>query len=713
MLETLLRQRQATRISLKRLPVQGVDGMLGTLSGKTPPPSLARVIFQETEGNPFFVEEVYRHLAEEGKLFDSSGGWRRDLRADELEVPEGVRLVVGRRLKRLGENARRVLTTGAVIGRSFSLRLLEAVETANPDAALEAVEEAEKAHLAVAEGTSREPRYRFVHELIRQTLEDTVSLPRRQRLHARIAEAMERLYGNSIEKHVSALAHHLYQSGAAADPEKTIRFLMMASKQARSSAAHEDSLAHVNNALSLVEGERGMVPADLFSAQAGALRCLARIDEAEKALESAIALYTEAGDSTRAAESCIELNFVVAWRGDTKKAIDVARHGMKLAEKVDQPALRCRLLFTKAIAHSVRGEVIEGQAILRQARELEATLPPGAMEGFSDLCETHMRGHSLEYELGLAAMERARRTFRAIGNLWNEVDLDYMPGFTYIYMGNPAAALSWVEEHLPRALRVGHHNVAWCLLTVQHSAHLLLGNFDQAEQQARDTYTFGEGNKVGWHYMDVVIKAMFLAGRGRIDESLPILEKGIGMEPRCHSSGYARSVRMLLLALEGDLGALRDLHHPELPLAVAGQANTQGAWVATTAVGLTLGLFGRDAEAANLLPVLEELASKAALMWLFVPHASCAGVVAGCAGQWDKAEDYHQKAEAAAAAQCPGVLPMARELHARTLIKRGGTDGAGRARLLLDEARAGYERMGMSGYGKRVSGILPGLAATC
>jgi predicted ATPase len=46
--------------------VSGVEGMLAALSGQTPPPSLSRVVFAETEGNPFFVEEIFRHLAEEG-----------------------------------------------------------------------------------------------------------------------------------------------------------------------------------------------------------------------------------------------------------------------------------------------------------------------------------------------------------------------------------------------------------------------------------------------------------------------------------------------------------------------------------------------------------------------------------------------------------------------------------------------------------------------
>ena len=136
-------------------------------------------------------------------MFDATGKWRSGLRVDQLEVPEGVRLVLGRRLDRLGADARRVLATAAVIGRSFSLRLLEALENQQPDAALEAVEEAARAHLLSAEpATGREVRYRFVHELVRQTLAETLSMPRRQRLHARVADAIERVYAANLEAQI-------------------------------------------------------------------------------------------------------------------------------------------------------------------------------------------------------------------------------------------------------------------------------------------------------------------------------------------------------------------------------------------------------------------------------------------------------------------------------------------------------------------------------
>jgi predicted ATPase len=162
-LESLKRQKLSAQISLRRLPVSAVEQMLAALSSQKPPPSLARVIFEGTEGNPFFVEEVFRHLAEEGKLFDEKGSFRPGLRADQLEVPEGVRLVLRRRLERLSEETRRILTTAAIIGRTFSLELLEQLERTHRDAALDAVEEAERAHLVEAEASRRQARYRFVH----------------------------------------------------------------------------------------------------------------------------------------------------------------------------------------------------------------------------------------------------------------------------------------------------------------------------------------------------------------------------------------------------------------------------------------------------------------------------------------------------------------------------------------------------------------------
>ena len=88
--------------------------------------------------------------------------------------------------------------------------LLEALENRQPDAALDAVEEAERAHLLAPEPGSRDARYHFVHELVCQTLSESLSLPRRQRLHLRIAEGIQKVYAGHLEAQASQLAHHLY-----------------------------------------------------------------------------------------------------------------------------------------------------------------------------------------------------------------------------------------------------------------------------------------------------------------------------------------------------------------------------------------------------------------------------------------------------------------------------------------------------------------------
>jgi AAA ATPase domain len=105
------------------LSKEAVAVMLHVLCQRQVPASLVSLIFEESQGYPFFVEEVYRHLTEEGKLFDATGQFRTELKLDETDVPENVRLIIGRRLQRLDEKGKRALAAAATIGRSFSFQL--------------------------------------------------------------------------------------------------------------------------------------------------------------------------------------------------------------------------------------------------------------------------------------------------------------------------------------------------------------------------------------------------------------------------------------------------------------------------------------------------------------------------------------------------------------------------------------------------------------
>jgi predicted ATPase len=153
-----------------------------------------------------------------------------------VDVPESVRLVIGRRLERLGESTRQVLIAAAVIGRAFTLSLLTAMDVAlSEDAIFEALDQAERAQLLESTAQGRDVNFLFAHELIRQTLLGELSTLKRQRLHMQVADAIERVFGGdgeTIESHAAELGHHLVEAGSAADPAKAALYLTIAGERA-------------------------------------------------------------------------------------------------------------------------------------------------------------------------------------------------------------------------------------------------------------------------------------------------------------------------------------------------------------------------------------------------------------------------------------------------------------------------------------------------
>lgn len=246
-IEHLSRLQTVSRITLKRLSSIEVAGMLRALSGQEPPERLVHLIYSETEGVPFFVEEVYRHLAEEHRLTDAVGKWLPQVEIGEVEVPETVRLVLGRRIDRIGETAQRVLTTAACIGRTFTFDFLTALAEEKEEDLLDALDEAERARLLVAD-ESRQPRFIFAHEQIRQTLLGRMSFVRRQRLHRRVADAIERTHAGHLDEHVSDLAYHLVQAGAR---ERAAEYLHRAGTSAAARLATPEALAFYARAAEL------------------------------------------------------------------------------------------------------------------------------------------------------------------------------------------------------------------------------------------------------------------------------------------------------------------------------------------------------------------------------------------------------------------------------------------------------------------------------
>ncbi len=177
--------------------------------------SLARVIHSQTEGNPFFVREVLRHLTETGGLERQEGRFRTRLPVDDLGVPEGVREVVGRRLAHLSGEANAALRVAAVVGAEFETSVVRVASDLKDDVLLSALEEALAARVVVESSPGPAARHRFAHALVRDTFYGRLSAARRVAMHRQVAEAIETVHG-AVDDQLPALAYHWARAAASA-----------------------------------------------------------------------------------------------------------------------------------------------------------------------------------------------------------------------------------------------------------------------------------------------------------------------------------------------------------------------------------------------------------------------------------------------------------------------------------------------------------------
>jgi predicted ATPase len=365
---------------------------------------LAGQIATETDGNPFFVGEVLRGLSESGALvFDEdSGRWSIDSSAG-IALPESVREVIERRVERLGDEALEVLTQAAVIGRVFDLELLESMLDTEESRLLDHLEAAVAASL-LAESSERVGQFRFAHALVNQTLYEGLGATRRARMHQRVAQALEQLYGEDPGERLAELALHWRLAAVSVDKAKAANYALRAGQRALGSLAPAEAVKLFADALELM--------GDLDRAE----RCEALIGLGEAQLQSGQAAYRETlleasriasalADAELAARAALANN-----RGfpSTFGEVDAQRlAAIDSAIELDDPpnrARRARLLAIKALEltwdpdFGMRRALAEEAISLASAMEDTRTLA----EVLRNVQETIRAPDTLAWRIGLA-----------------------------------------------------------------------------------------------------------------------------------------------------------------------------------------------------------------------------------------------------------------------------------------------------------------------
>ena len=251
MLADLRRAENVERLALGGLDSTGVEAFVEAAAGQrldSAGVALAGALHEETDGNPFFVGQVLRHLAETGAIYEHDGRWTFDGDVAHLGIPEGVREVIGRRLTRLSDRANVVLRTAAAIGRQFELSLVAGVAELSDEEVLDALDEAVLVRLVI-ETPGQVDRFSFTHALVRESLYGELSTSRRVRIHKRIGTLLEQ----RADAPLAALAHHFCEAAATGEVDKAAMYALRAGEEAALSLAPEDAIAHFSRGLEVLD----------------------------------------------------------------------------------------------------------------------------------------------------------------------------------------------------------------------------------------------------------------------------------------------------------------------------------------------------------------------------------------------------------------------------------------------------------------------------
>jgi ABC-type transport system substrate-binding protein/class 3 adenylate cyclase len=231
-------------LELAALDSEASRMLAGGAAGAELPAAVADELADRAGGNPFFLEEALRDLVERGALRREGGRYELAAGREGLGIPELVQETLQARFDRLEAATREVLNVAAVVGRNFSLPLLERVA---PVASLgSALSELQRLELVVEERRRPAPEYRFRHGLVQEVAYATLVEQRRRELHGSVGRALEELHRDSPTEDYGLLARHFSEADEA---EAAVEYLLKAGDAARAVYANEQSLEHYGVAL--------------------------------------------------------------------------------------------------------------------------------------------------------------------------------------------------------------------------------------------------------------------------------------------------------------------------------------------------------------------------------------------------------------------------------------------------------------------------------
>lgn len=689
----LNRERLAIRIKLSRFGKEDTEALLSALFEEEITPSFLEGIFRETEGNPFFVEEVCKSLVESGQLYFEDGAWQRPAMT-EMTIPQSVRVTIQTRVSNLPQEYQDTLKLAAILGREFDYDTLVEASEIDEDQVIDSLEAAERVQLI--ESTSG-VSFTFVHALIPSTLVESVHMLRRRRMHRKVAVAIEKIDPDDDE----ALARHF---GEAGDDSKALTYYTRAGEKALAAYANQEATNYFQAALNLTSESDKL--AHLHSQVGVVLSRLSRYEEANQNWRKAIEIYEETGDLEKIAWSYARMARSAWDAGDTPGGLDLCLEGLEKVNEAPDSAEKADLLHETARAYHFMGRGSEGRSLCDQAYDIASRT--GAVEVQAEAQITQALLLNPHEEKTRLLLEEAIRFCSEHQLLAQEARARNNLSISLAVQGDigesreqllQAAALAREMGDLGMELLYVGNELFWATWQgdLQYAERQLEEGRKKIELMA-DPGTAGLMYKRNYAY--------WLSAKGEIEQSAADFRR---LTKEARPTGDLQTLSGCLLTSSWPLNELGAYHEIDENLDEAiGLTNKGiGAKSFPRLLKLILPINHENIDLGQKLlneirQEYETNSSPINLLWLQLAEAH----LMATRGQWQEANNFFDLSMDRLSIMSPQMMAVWKRDWAERLIGTGQSEHLVRARELLEQARSDFEEIGSPYYYKKIDALL-------
>ena len=446
------------QLRIDALPPESADELLEGLLGNDPGlPPLKRLLIERTGGNPFFLEESVRTLVETKALVGERGAYRLTKTSQTFQIPATAQAILASRIDRLSLEDKRLLQAAAVIGKDVPFSLLQAIAE-GPEEALQIG----LTHLLTGEFLYEarlfpDLEYTFKHALINDVAYGSLLLDRRRSLHARIVDAIEKLYRDRLVEHLEALAHHAFRSEVW---EKAVSYLRQAGAKAFARSANREAVACFEQALvalqHLPETRETLEQAiDLRFDLRTSLFPLGELDRLVACLNEAQTFAETLGDQRRLGWVSVYMSHYLWMAGRSPEARTFAENAQALAEPLSDFSLRVGSNFYLGTVCLTSGDYRQAEKVLRQVVQLVdgerqsdrcglAAFPAAMARGYSTWALTELGA----FDDGITLGEEGVRIAEAFDHPYSRIVASWGPAYLHRTRGQLDQAARLLEPAL-------------------------------------------------------------------------------------------------------------------------------------------------------------------------------------------------------------------------------------------------------------------------